>query len=99
MYYYYDFAVHPSAFIASSLSYFYLLIQILFLDLLTILWVCFLFVCFGFFKINLFYLFIFGCVGSARGLSLLAASGDYSLLLCVGFSLRWLLLLQTEHGF
>ena len=44
-----------------------------------------------FLKINLLYLFIFGCVGSfaARGLSLVAASGVYSLLRCAGFTLRW----------
>ena len=34
-----------------------------------------------FFKIYLFYLFIFGCIGSSLG--------------CAGFSLRWLLLLQS----
>ena len=32
---------------------------------------------------------------AGRGLSLVAASGGYSLLRCVGFSLRWLLLLQS----
>ena len=32
---------------------------------------------------------------AVRGLSLVAASGGYSLLWCVGCSLRWLLLLQT----
>ena len=32
---------------------------------------------------------------AARGLSLAAASGVYSLLQCVGFSLRWLLLLRS----
>ena len=40
----------------------------------------------------------FGCAGSlkaARGLSLVAASGGYSSLGCTGFSLRWLLLLQS----
>ena len=43
----------------------------------------------------IFYLFIFGCVGSSlRGLSLVAASGGYSLhLQCTAFSLQWLLLL------
>ena len=30
-----------------------------------------------------------------HGLSLVAVSGDYSLLRCVGFSFRWLLLLQS----
>ena len=46
---------------------------------------------------NLFILFIFGCIGSSlmRWLSLVAASRGYSLLLCAGFSLRWLLLLQS----
>ena len=32
---------------------------------------------------------------AAHGLSLVAASGDYSLLQCSGFSSRWLLLLQN----
>ena len=32
---------------------------------------------------------------AARGLSLVAASRGYSSLQCVGFSLRWLLLLQS----
>ena len=32
---------------------------------------------------------------AARGLSLVAASGGYSSLWCAGFSLRWLLLLQS----
>ena len=32
---------------------------------------------------------------AARGLSLVAASGGYSLLWCVGFSLQWLLLLRS----
>ena len=32
---------------------------------------------------------------AARGLSLVAASGGYSSLQCAGFSLRWLLLLQS----
>ena len=41
--------------------------------------------------------FIFGCVGSSllRGLSLVAASGGYSSLQYTGFSLQWLLLLQS----
>ena len=48
------------------------------------------------FFFNLF-IFILGCVGSLllRRLSLVAASGGYSLLRCAGFSLRWLLLLQS----
>ena len=51
-----------------------------------------------FLKIYLFYLFIFGCVGSLLlrvGFSLVAVSRGYSLFRCVGFSLRWLLLLQS----
>ena len=32
---------------------------------------------------------------AVRGLSLVVVSGGYSLLQCVGFSLRWLLLLQS----
>ena len=36
------------------------------------------------------FLFIFGC-----GLSLAVASGGYSSLRCAGFSLQWLLLLQS----
>ena len=52
---------------------------------------CFLLVCL------FIYLFIFGRVGSSllHGLSLVAASGGYSLLRCTGFSLQWLLLLQS----
>ena len=37
------------------------------------------------------YLFIFGCAGS----SLLCSSRGYSSLRCAGFSLQWLLLLQS----
>ena len=53
-----------------------------------------------FFLINLFYFiyFIFGCIGSSllrMGFSLVLASGSYSSLWCVGFSLQWLLLLQS----
>ena len=51
-----------------------------------------------YFTIIFIYLFIFGCVGSSllrAGLSLVAASGGSSSLLCTGFSLRWLLLLQS----
>ena len=52
------------------------------------------------FLINLFYFicFIFGCVGSLlprAGFSLVAASGGYSSLQCMGFSLWWLLLLRS----
>ena len=50
-----------------------------------------------------FILFIYVCMYvwlcqvfiAARGLSLVAASGGYSSLRCVGFSLQWLLLLQS----
>ena len=41
---------------------------------------------------------VFGCLGSSllrAGFSLIAASGGYSSLRCAGFSLRWLLLLQS----
>ena len=49
----------------------------------------------NFFFFN-FFLAVLGlrCV-AARTLSLVAASGDYSLLRCAGFSLRWLLLLRS----
>ena len=46
--------------------------------------------CFLFFYFWLRWVFI-----AAHGLSLVAASGGYSLLHCVGFSLRWLLLLRS----
>ena len=42
--------------------------------------------------------FFFGCAGSLllhAGFSLVAASGGYSSLQCVGFLLLWLLLLQS----
>ena len=48
-------------------------------------------------EFSFFNLFI-GCVGSSvavRGLSLVAASRVCSLLWCAGFSLQWLLLLQS----
>ena len=50
----------------------------------------------GFFK--KFIYFIFGCVGSLllhAGFSLVMASRGYSLLQCMGFSLRWFLLLWS----
>ena len=48
------------------------------------------------FKINLFIYFWLCWVSiAARGLSLVAASGGHSSLQCVGFSLRWLLLLWS----
>ena len=57
-----------------------------------------------FLKIYLFHLFYFWLrwvFVAAHGLSLAAASGGYSSLRCAGFSLRWLLLLQSmgsRHG-
>ena len=52
-----------------------------------------------FFLINLFILFIYFWLRwvfvTACGLSLVAASGGYSSLWCVGFSLQWLLLLRS----
>ena len=52
---------------------------------------------FFFFSSLLFYLFIFGCVGSLlhAGFLLVAASGGCSSLRCMGFSLWWLLLWST----
>ena len=51
------------------------------------------------FLIYLFiYLFIFGCIGSSllrAGFSLVVVNGGYSSLWCTGFSLRWLLSLQS----
>ena len=43
------------------------------------------------------YYFIFGCAGLSLlcGLSLVVGCGGYSSLQCVGFSLRWLLLLRS----
>ena len=50
-----------------------------------------------FFNLKKIYLFIWLCwvFVAACGLSLVAASGGYSLLRCTGFSLRWLLLLRS----
>ena len=45
--------------------------------------------------IYLFNLWLHWVFITARMLSLVAASGGYSLLRCAGFSLRWLLLLQS----
>ena len=51
------------------------------------------------FKKNLFLKFIYFWLHwvfvAACGLSLVAASGGFSLLWCMGFSLRWLLLLWS----
>ena len=59
-----------------------------------------------FFQINLFiylliYLWLYWVFVVACGLSLVVASGGYSSLWCAGFSLWWLLLLQSmgsRHG-
>ena len=54
---------------------------------------------FFFFFIHLFILFIYFWLRwvfvAVHGLSLVAANGGYSSLRCVGFSLRWLLLLRS----
>ena len=51
---------------------------------------------FYFFLINLFiYFWLRWVFVAVRGLSLVVASGGYSSLRCTGFSLRWLLLLQS----
>ena len=55
------------------------------------LWFVYLFI---YFKINLFLAVCWVFV-AVRGLSLVAASGGYSSLQCTGFSLQWLLLLQS----
>ena len=61
----------------------------------------------GYFMTNCFFSFFkkitwfIGCVGSSllrAGFSLLVASGGYASLQCVGFSLRWLLLLQSTDS-
>ena len=44
---------------------------------------------------NFIYFWLRWVFVAARGLSLVGASGGYSSLQCVGFSLRWLLLLQS----
>ena len=47
-------------------------------------------------RFKIIYLFLAACVFVAvHGLSLVEASGGYSLLRCVGFSLQWLFLLQS----
>ena len=49
-----------------------------------------------FFKIMLFiYLWLRWVLVAVHGLSLVVASGGYSSLWCMGFSLWWLLLLQS----
>ena len=51
----------------------------------------------SFLKINLFIFYFWLCwvFVAARELSVVAVSGGYSLLWCMGFSLRWLLLLRS----
>ena len=51
--------------------------------------------CVFFFKLIYFYFWLRWVFVAAHGLSLVAASGGYSSLQCVGFSLRWLLLLWS----
>ena len=48
-----------------------------------------------FFKIYLFYFWLHWVFIAARGLSLVAVSGGYCSLRSLGFSLQWLLLLQS----
>ena len=50
-----------------------------------------------FFK-NLFYFWLCWVFVAAHGLSLVAASEGYSSLRCAGFSLQWLLLLQSTRS-
>ena len=45
--------------------------------------------------INFFFFWLHWVFVAARGLSLVVASGGYSSLQCMGFSLRWLLLLRA----
>ena len=48
-----------------------------------------------FFNLFIFYLWLCWVFVAARELSVVAANGGYSSLRCAGFSLRWLLLLQS----
>ena len=48
-----------------------------------------------FFKFIYLYFWLHWVFVAVRGLSLVAVRGGYSLLQCVGFSLQWLLLLQS----
>ena len=50
---------------------------------------------FSFFNFIFIYFWLHWVFVAARGLSLVVASGGYSLLWCMGFSLWWLLLLQS----
>ena len=53
---------------------------------------------FKFIYFILFYFWLCWVFVAARGLSLVAASGGHSLLRCVSFSLRWLLLLRSRSS-
>ena len=53
---------------------------------------------FCFFLIYLFYFWLHWVFVAARGLSLVVVSGGYSSLRCAGFSLQWLLLLQSTES-
>ena len=48
-----------------------------------------------FLNLLIFYFWLRWVLVAVRGLSLVVASGGYSSLRCAGFSLRWLLLLQS----
>ena len=50
---------------------------------------------FFFFNLSIIYFWLRWVFVAVRGLSLVAASGGYSLSWCAGFSLRWLLLLRS----
>ena len=49
-------------------------------------------------KFIYFYFWLRWVFVAAHGLSLVAASGGYSLLWCAGFSLQWLLLLWSTDS-
>ena len=66
------------------------LIKIYFIPIFLLLYLFLKFYLFYFIYFWLHWVFI-----AARGLSLVVVSGGYSSLLCVGFSLRWLLLSQS----
>ena len=51
--------------------------------------------CLIFYFILFIYFWLHWVFIAARGLSLVASNGGYSLLRCAGFSLQWLLLLQS----
>ena len=49
-------------------------------------------------SIYYFFFWLLWVFVAARGLPLVVVSWGYSLLQCVGFSLRWLASLGAEHG-